>query len=423
MTTTTTAGSIAGSDFRRWWAGVTVSAFGTAVSSIAIPLAAVLTLHASTFEVGLIAAAGTVSWLLFGLHAGVWVENLRRRPVLIGCDLLRAGLLLSIPVAAFAGVLTLAQLVAVAFGMGLVTVVYGVARQAYVPFLVGREQLVAANGRIESTQSAASAAGQLLGGVIVTAIGAATAVLIDVFSYVVAVVSMTSVQARESAPVPPDPGSGTWQRLVEGLRYVLSDPLIRVLAATAAIINFTDAAFTALLAPYLVHELHGGAVVVGVVMAVAQAGAVGGAALSDRVVRTAGPVRALYATVVLLPVCALLLPLPLPGPFGFAAVAIGLTTTSGLAAVAGIIMRSYRQAAVPAGLLARVSGSIRFLTWGVMPLGALAGGALGSALGDRAALWIACGLFLTCGLPLVFAAATGGESFRDGLRALSEPTP
>lgn len=419
-TTATAAGPLAARDFRCWWAAVTVSSFGTAVSSIAIPLVAVLSLHASTFQVGLLGAAGTVAWLAIGLHAGVWVEQMRRRAVLIVCDLLRAGLLLSIPVASFAGVLTLAQLVVVALGMGLVTVIYGVARQAYVPFLVGREQLVAANGRIESTGSAASAAGQLLGGIIVTTVGAAAAVLIDVASYISAVVLMTPIRAREPAPAQPDRDSGTWQRLMEGLRFVLEDPMIRLLALTAAIVNFADAALTALMVPYLVHELHAGAAVVGVVMAIAQGGAVLGAAVTDRLVRAAGPVRALFGTVLSLPLCILLVPLPFRGPVAIATVVVGLSAAAGVATVAGIIIRSYRQAVVPSGLLARVSGSIRFLTWGVMPLGALAGGALGSAVGDRPALWLVCGMFLTCGLPLVIASITGGSNFRAGLRSLSE---
>ncbi|MFJ4651911.1 MFS transporter [Nocardia sp. NPDC088792] len=421
MTTTTTAAApLAGRDFRSWWAAVTVSAFGTAVSSIAIPLVAVLSLHASTFQVGLLDAAGTVAWLAIGLHAGVWVEHMRRRAVLIVCDLLRAGLLLSIPIAAFGGVLSLAQLVVVALGMGLVTVVYGVARQAYVPFLVGRERLVVANGRIESTQSAAAAAGQLLGGVLVTTLGAAAAVLIDVVSYVLSVVLMTPIRVREPAPERPDPQSGTRQRLLAGLHHVFGDPVIRLFVLTAAIVNFADAALMALLVPYLVHELHAGAAVIGVVMAITQGGAVVGAAVTDRVVRAAGPVRALFGAVLSIPLFMVLVPLPFSGPVAITATTIGLTAVAAVATVAGIIIRSHRQATVPSGLLARVSAAIRFLTWGVIPLGALAGGGLGSVIGNRPALWLVCGAFLTCGLPLVIAAMTGGQEFRAGLHALSD---
>ncbi|WP_297610442.1 MFS transporter [Nocardia sp.] len=408
-----------GQDFRRMWVAGTTSSFGTAVSTLALPLVAVSTLHASTFQVGLLDAAGTVAWLAIGLQAGVWVEGLRRRPLLIGCDLIRAVLLLSIPLAAVGGVLSLAQLIVVALGMGMIAVVYGVARQTYLPFLVSREQLVAANGRSDSAQTAASAGGQLLGGVLVTAIGAATAVLIDVGSYLVSAWLMARIGVREPAPEQAGKRGVTWDRLTAGLRYVLRDPVIRPLTFTVAAVNAAGAALSALLVPYLVHDVGASATVIGLIMALSYVGGFLGATVSGRLVRVAGPVTTLFAVVIITPLFELLVPVT-TGPLATALVSLGLTVGCAGGSVLSIVTRSHRQASVPREFLARVSGSIRFITWGVLPIGALAGGALGTVLGNRPALWVVCGVALAGGLPLGLALAARGRGFLAELRGPSE---
>jgi predicted MFS family arabinose efflux permease len=414
--TDATRGPLAGRDFRSMWAGSTVSSFGTAVSSVALPLIAVSSLHASTFQVGILEAAATVAWLLIGLHAGLWVERLRRRPVMIFCDLIRAAMLVSIPAAAVAHVLTLTQLVAVAFGMGVVAVVYGVARQTYTPQLVGREHLVAANGRTDSAQAAATGAGQVVGGVLVALIGGALAILVDVGSYFASAWMMTRIGMREAKPERPAVHEPWFPRLTAGLSFIFRDPVVRPLILTTAAYNLTEGAFATLLVPFLVRDVRTDAEVVGLLMALAHTGSFVGASVTGPLVRKAGPVKTLFLATFAAPVFILLLPIPASVPIavGLAAVALTVRYTGG--PILSILSRSHRQASVPPELTARVAGSIRFVTWGVLPIGSLLGGVLGSAFGNQTAMWLVCAAVALSGLPLALAAAVGGRGFLAELR-------
>ncbi|MGH9073212.1 MAG: MFS transporter, partial [Acidimicrobiales bacterium] len=166
-------GSLLGhGDFRLLWLGQTVSVLGSQVTLVALPLAAVVVLHASTFQVGLLTAASTLAFLVIGLPAGAWVDRARRRPVMVADDLVRAAVLTSVPVAAAVGGLTMAQLYAVALVAGVCTVFFDVAYQSYLPALVGRERLVEGNARLETTQAMARVGGPTLGGFLVQLLSA-----------------------------------------------------------------------------------------------------------------------------------------------------------------------------------------------------------------------------------------------------------
>ena len=187
-------------DFRLLWGGETVSQLGSQVSLLAIPLLAVRTLHATTFQMGLLTAASTAAFLVVGLPAGVWVDRIRRRRVMIGADLGRLLALGSVPVAYAAGLLTLAQLFVVTLVAGVLTVFFDVAYQSYLPSLVGREHLVEGNAKLTGSEQAATVAGPSIAGGLVQAIGSAAAVAVDAVSFLVSGAAVTAIRTPEPRP-------------------------------------------------------------------------------------------------------------------------------------------------------------------------------------------------------------------------------
>lgn len=380
------------------WSGFTVSAFGTAVTSVALPLVALVTLDATTFEVGVVAAAGVAAWLLFGLAAGVWVDRLPKRPVLIGCDALRAVALVSVPVGAALGVMTLAHLVVVAFLVGAGSVFYDIAMQTYVPVVVDAPLLIVANSRLQGSDSVAQVAGPSLGGGIVQVIGAPVTLLLDVASYVVSTVTLLAIR-RSEPPVEQDGAPRMLAQIREGLAYLVRDPILRPLALSAATINMVSVALETLVIVFLVRTLEVPAGLVGVLLASGGLGGVAGAVAAGLLSTRLGGARALRLAVVAGPLLALLIPMAGPGP-SLALFAAGMAGISAFTVVFSVIARTYRQLVTPPHLLGRVTATNRFISWGVLPFGALLAGFLGEALGNRPALWIICAAFLITPLPV-----------------------
>ena len=187
-------------DFLHLWAGETISQVGTQISLIALPLVAILELDASAFEVSLLTAFEFLPFLLFSLPAGVWVDRLRRRPILVGADVVRALALASIPVAAVLDWLTIGQLYMVGFVVGALTVAFDVAYQSYLPALIGRGQLVEGNSKLELSRSAAQIGGPGLGGILVSALTAPYAVAVDAASYVASAIFLQRIRTVEPPP-------------------------------------------------------------------------------------------------------------------------------------------------------------------------------------------------------------------------------
>jgi MFS family permease len=388
-------------DFVRLWASGTVSFFGTAVSTVALPLVALSTLGATTFEAGLISAAGLLSWLLLGLSAGVWIERVVRRPLLITCDVIRAVALATIPLAYAFHVLTITQLVLVALVVGIGSVFFDVAIQTYLPSIVGRDELLAGNSRLQTSENAAKTGGPAVGGVLVSAIGAPLAILVDVASYVFSAIGLATVRQREEPPEP-QPHRPVAARIWEGLRAVLGDPVLRPLTMVAASLNFLGAGFDTLLVPYLLRGLNLTPALIGVLVALGGVGGVLGAAAGASIARRFGDARAMVVTALVGPLLSLLVPTAFGG-FGLLLFAVGLIGREVCISVYSLLARSYRQLTTPAGLLARVTASIKFLSWGVLPIGALVGGLLGQVLGNRAGMWVICLALLLTPLPLVLS--------------------
>jgi MFS family permease len=373
--------------FRRLWIGETVSQLGTMVSQLALPLVAILVVHASTFQVGVLTACETVAFLIVGLPAGAWVERMRFRSVLIVNDVLRAAALGSIPLAEFLGVLTIGQLYAVALITGVSTVFFDVAYMSYLPQLVGREHLVEGNAKLQGSESVSQIAGPGLGGLLIQVLTAPYAVLADALSFLWSAAWVTAIPARPPRPErAPDRHLG--REIGDGVRFVLGQPMLRAIAMSTGSFNLFGSMVLAVFYVLLARELHLSAGIIGLITSTAAVGGLFGSLIASRVAARFGQGPAIWIAAAA------------TGPCGFVAPFVHRDWTLVLLAVAQIVMWmgnvvynitqvSFRQGLCPPRLLGRMNATMRFLVWGTMPVGGLIGGALGSALGVRAALLIA----------------------------------
>jgi hypothetical protein len=373
-------------DFRLLWAGQSISDVGTAVSTIVLPLIAVVYLHAGTFAVGALAAAQWVPWLLIGLPAGVWVDRSRRRPLMIGCDLLRAALIASVPVAAAVDRLGMAQLFVVAGLTGFVTVVFQVAYLSYVPILLDRDDLTEGNAKLQGSSAVAQVVGPGVGGLLVQAFRAPFALVVDAASYFASALAILAIRVREPEPEPAEHRS-LRREIAEGLRYVAADPFLRVLTIAPAVANFFFVGFEAINVVFLVREVRVAPATVGLLVGLVSLGSVVGAAIARPVGRAIGTARAVWLATVITAPFGLLIALTTRGA-GLTFYVVGNVVLLVGILVYNVTVSSFRQAYCPPEILGRVIATMRFVLFGTIPLGALAGGALGSLLGLREAVWV-----------------------------------
>ncbi|HEX6500350.1 MAG TPA: MFS transporter [Micromonosporaceae bacterium] len=368
-------------NFMLLWSGQTVSEIGSQVTVIALPLVAVVTLRAGAFEVGVLTAASWAAWLVIGLPAGVWVDRVRRRPLLILADLGRALALATVPAAWAAHLLTIPHLVVVALVTGLLTVLFDVAYPVYLPAIASRERLVDANGKMQASASVAMVGGPGLGGLLVQLLGAPVALLTDVASFVVSALTLIRIRSVEQVTAAPEE-SGFARELRQGVRYVLTHPLPRTLALGGAIANFALGGYNAVLVVFLVREvgLPGG--LVGLMFGIASVGGLIGALLAGRIADRYGNAVIIIATPLLGAVAGLLIPLTGAGSrliWYF----VGAALLSAGVAVHNVCARSAVQICTPPELLGRAGASIRLFSRGALPVGALTAGAVASVATAR----------------------------------------
>ncbi|RFU36572.1 MFS transporter [Actinomadura logoneensis] len=375
-----------GRDFRLFWIGETTSKIGSGVSGVAIPLAAVSVLHASTFQVGLLTAATWLPWLLVGLPAGAWVDRMPRRPLMVTCNLASTALLLSLPVSAWLGVLTFWQLAATALLTGVAGVFFQTAYQVYLPSLLDREDLAAGNARMQGSESFAQVAGPGLAGGITQALGVLGGLVADAASFAVSTLCLLGIRGEEE-PVAPRERTSLGRDILTGLRFVTGDPYLRVFALFGAVFNLAFIAYQAVLVVFLIRDLGVREGVVGLLMMGISVGGVIGAAVATRVTERFGSARGLLVALFGTVPFALAIPLTEPGPRLAFLVVGGLMIGVGTV-VSNVIRGSFRQLYTPRELLGRVSVSMMFLNFGTIPLGGLLGGVLGEAVGIRPTLWV-----------------------------------
>jgi predicted MFS family arabinose efflux permease len=370
-------------DFRMLFTATAVSRLGTSVGYVATPLIAVTALDATPGEVGLLATLSTVAFLVIGLPAGAWTDRLRRRPVLIAADVARAAVLCSVPVAWWLGMLHMGQLYAVVLLCGIGTVFFDVASQSYVPQVVGRSALLAANTRLVSVDAVNDIAGRGVAGYLVALLTAPVAVLVDAASYLASAWFVLRVRHREPTPAPAD--RRLWRDMTEGVVFVAGHRVLRAIAMSGALANLGIVLIVTMLPVVLVDELGVSPAVLGLFLASGGVGTLLGSLVARRLAAVVGAGRLSVQGALLAAPCGFGMPFVAEGPRMWLAGA-GWVVVTAVVGANNVILVSFRQSVTPDRLLGRMTASFRFLLMGALAVGAAAAGTLGEAVSPRAAL-------------------------------------
>jgi MFS family permease len=390
-------------EFLKFWAGSAISDVGSQVTVLAVPLIAALTLDATPWQMGLLAAAGSAPILLVGLFAGVWVDRVRRRPVMIATDLGRAALLLIIPLAAVSGVLRIEILYAVLLSTGALTVLFDVANMSFLPSLVATDRIVEGNTKLQSTSAAAHVVGPSVGGVLVSLLTAPFALLVDALSFVISAAFIARTRVAEAPPETRGGRAGVVGEITEGVRVVIDDRVLRALAGASATTILFGRMFMAVYVLYMTRVLGLSAVGVGLVFATGGVGSLAGSIVAERLARRFGPGPTMIGAQVAFGLTGMLVPLAVLVPSW----ALPMIIASEFAQWMAILVYwvnaiSVRQAITPDRVLGRVNATMWFLAGGANPIGSVIGGALGGAIGVPLTLVVASfGMLLGFLWPLI----------------------
>ena len=408
-------------DFIKLWTGQSISELGSQVSQLAIPWLAAVELHASPLAFSLLGVLGFLPFVLFALPAGVWVDRLRRRQILIVGDSARAVLLMLIPVLWFAGVLEIWQLLVLEFVIGIFTVFFDVAYQSYLPALIEREHLVDGNSKLQVTVGIAQVGGPSLAGALIGAITAPYAIVVDAMSFVISSGFMIRMRHRENLPRQDtnEPRPRMWPQVKEGLAWVVGQRNLRAIAGCTGTSNFCSSLMFAIVILYMARVLHLSALEAGAVFAVGSAGSIIGALFANRLGLRLGLGTAIVFTAVIFSFGGLAFPLA-PKSFPLPALMAGQLLFGFSAIAYNILQVSYRQAITPERLQGRMNAAMRWIVWGTIPLGTLVGGAIGQTVGLHAALWVGA----IGALPVfLWVLLSPVRSIREMPEPLIEPTP
>jgi MFS family permease len=413
-------------DFLLLWGGQAISQVGSQVTILALPLVAIVVLHASTLQIGLLSATTTSAYLLVSLPAGVAADRMGKRTLMLASDAAQILVIGSVPLAYAAGVLSLAQLYVVALATSVLEVFFLVSYTSYLPVLVPPDQLMDGNGKLSTTQSLAQIAGPGLGALLVGVAGAALAMGSDALSFAASAACLLAIRRREPrtrpaespAESPAGPRPRFRQEIGAGLSYVLREPVLRHAAAWNGSANFFVIMVETLGPLFLIRIVHLRPAYVGVLLALGAIGGVVAGVTARPLIRRIGSARIAWISMTVFALPGLLIPLAGPGwgIHGVLLFAAGWISWTFSATLCSIALTSYQQATCPPGLRGRVSAAQRWINWGTLPLGGLAGGALGTAIGVHATLWLAVIGATASGLWLYFSPLRGQRDLAGVLR-------
>jgi MFS family permease len=375
-------------NFRKFWLGQTISLFGDQITYIALPLTAVLVLDADAAQMGYLGAAALLPHLFFALPAGVWLERVaRRRQVMILADIGRAGLLASVPLTYEFDSLTFTQLYVVAFASGTLAVLFDISYSTLYVAVVARERYIEANSFLHGSRSFSYIAGPSAGGVLVQLLSAPAALLADALSFVGSALFLGGLKAPEPRLEPRT--TRVRDEVREGLAFLFRNSILRPALLGTATLNFFNYAFWALFLLYATDELGIKAGTLGLVLGVGAFGGLTGAIVAGRVGRRIGLGPAFILGMILFPLPLLLVPAAEGSELRVLAMLFLAEFLSGLGVmILDINASAFMTALTPDRLRSRTTGATNFVNWGIRPLGSLFGGALGSAIGLRPALWL-----------------------------------
>ncbi len=374
-------------DFLKLWSAQTVSALGDQFTALALPLIAVVMLKATALQMGILTAVERPPFLILSLFAGVWVDRLPRRPILMISDLGRAILLFSIPVAALGHWLRMPQLYLVALFVGVLAVFFDITYQAILPAIVHRKHLVEGNGKLEATRSIARLAGPGLAGAAIQFISAPAAILVDALSFLISGGVIGAMARRDNHGEQPS-RSPMLADIREGLSVVFGNRLLRSLVSCTATANLFGAAQFALYILFATRILALSPAKIGLIFSLGNVSGLLGALGARRLAMRFGLGRVIVAAILISGFGMIPVALATPRTALPLLVSASLLSSFGIP-VYNINQISLRQAIVPNRLQGRMNATMRFISWGVMPLGSLASGAIGAALGLRDGIAIA----------------------------------
>ncbi|MEU5875682.1 MFS transporter [Glycomyces sp. NPDC047369] len=388
-------------DFRDLFLSTTVAQVGFQITSLALPLAAVIALDVSEFEVGVLSSMTMIAFVLIGLPAGAWVDRMRRRRVLIVSDVVRAAVLLTVPIAWWAEVLTIWQLYAVALVIGVFTVFFDVSYQSYLPHLVGRERLVEGNAKLETVRATAQLGGPVLAGQLIQWLTAPVAIAFDAAALGASALLLLRIRRREPRPETAH-GSRVSTEIKDGLKFVFSNRLLASIVSCTGTYNFWTGAFMAMIVVFLPRDMGMSPGEIGLFFALFGVGGVFGAFAVGIFTRLLGEGRVIWVSVAVTAPWILLVPAAEPGwRIWLGAALMAFVGAGGV--VYNVTQVSFRQRLTPDNMLGRMNATVRFVVYGTYALGAILGGALGQALGARTTLWIAAAGMCLAFLPVFFS--------------------
>ncbi|GAA3580503.1 MFS transporter [Nonomuraea rosea] len=396
-----TTGVLRNPDFLRFLSSHVANELGANISRVALPLVAVLVLHAGPAEVGLLSALQTTAFLLIGLPAGVWVDRMRKRRVMMASDLARFLMIGSIPLAGEAGLLSIGMMFVVALLAGVAQVFNDVADPTYLPELVSTEQLSDGNSKLEVVRSGAFLAGPGLGGLLVQLLGAPRTLVATAVAGLVSVLFLSTIKAPDKPPAVTE-RTPLMRGIAEGLAYMWRDRLLRMFVATTATVNLCISAVLGLSVLFLVQEVELGPGVIGLLLMSGGVGGLIGGLTGGWLSRRYGSARMTWLAITLASPFGLLLPMT-QADWRVACFAITSMVLSWSAALSNVGQITYRQTVTPDHLLGRVNASVRVVVWGPMALGALLGGLVAQQIGVREALWVFMVGRLLAFVPLLFS--------------------
>lgn len=410
-------------DFVKLWLGLSISKFGTRLD--ALTFVALITLGASPAQLGWLGVAISAPVLFVALFAGVWVDRLRRRPVMIVADVGRALLLGSIPLAALFGVLTLAQVFIVAALAGVLAIFFDIANHSHLPTLVEREQIVEGNSKLEGSGEVVELIAPAAGGGLVQLLTAPIAVLVDALTFLCSAVSVAFIRTPEPEPVRNTDEENIWREIGEGLHILLRSKILRALTFKAMTDNFFGAGFFGTLYTYYaLNELHLSPLVIGLLIGAGGAGGIIGAVFAERFALRYGVGRTLIIS------ATVLIPFPLtPLAFGPLPLVIAMMLASQffgdiMQAIYGITEVSLRQSLIPNRLIGRVAASNQFLSGGLIPFGAIAAGLLATLISARWSLLVADAGMAIGAISLIFSPLRNLQTVEDAAAVeIPLPTP
>jgi MFS family permease len=375
-------------DFLRLWVGQTVSELGSVVTRTAVPLVALLVLGAGPLEIAYLVISASLAVLVVGLVAGAWVDRLRRRPLLIWADVIRAVLLFSIPLAYVVGTLGMAQLYVVIFVEAALGALFDAAYPAYVPSLIGLERVVEGNSKLATSSSIAEIGGPSIAGTLVQIVSAPFAILIDAASYVVSAISLALIRTPEPARPPRESDTQMRQEIVEGLRAVRRHRIVFPMALRSVIAHIAGSFYGVLYTIYLLRELHLDPFLLGVVISAGGVGSLVGSLFAQRVVRALGHGPAIIWMAAGASLIGILTPLA-QGPLAIATLMVFLPQLlgDGMQTIEGVAERSLLQGLIPDRILGRVNATLEVFSHGIAyPIGALGAALIADQIGVRGAI-------------------------------------